>query len=233
VIGTLTILIARVSALFEIDLKKIVALSTLSQLGVMILRLGLGAFLARFFHLLTHAFFKALLFLATGGIIHRSNRYQDLRTIGRARKIMPLTRGFVLVSLFRLMGLPFISAFFSKELILEIILIKNFNLFIYLYIALGVALTALYRARFVYMGIVNFSKNEQAIFKSDEDNSLITRMLILLFPAILTGAFLSLALFPSISLRSRPFTLKVGIISLVFFSLLLRIYLNIKLKISS
>ena len=126
-IGALTILIARVRALFEIDLKKIVALSTLRQLGVIVLRLGLGAYIARFFHLLTHAFFKALLFLATGGIIHRRNSYQDLRTMGRASKIIPLTRRFVLLSLLRLIGLPFISAFFSKELILEIILINNFN----------------------------------------------------------------------------------------------------------
>ena len=83
VIGALTILIARFSALFERDLKKMVALSTLRQLGVMMLRLGLGAFFARFFHLLRHAFFKALLFLGTGSIIHNRKDYQDMRVMGR------------------------------------------------------------------------------------------------------------------------------------------------------
>ena len=233
VIGTLTILIASISALFEIDLKKMVALSTLSQLGVMILRLGIGAFMARFFHLLTHAFFKALLFLATGSVIHRRNRYQDLRTIGRLRKIIPLTRGFVLLSLVSLMGLPFISAFFSKELILEIILINNFNTNIYSYMALGVALTALYRARFVYIGIVNFRKNEQAIFKSDENTPLVMRMSILRVPAILAGAYLALALFPSTILRSSPSSLKVRIVLIVPLRLLLRIYFNNKLTLVS
>jgi NADH:ubiquinone oxidoreductase subunit 5 (subunit L)/multisubunit Na+/H+ antiporter MnhA subunit len=231
--GTLTILIARVRALFEIDLKKIVALSTLRQLGVIILRLGLGAFVARFFHLLTHAFFKALLFLATGSVIHRRNRYQDLRTIGRLRKIIPLTRGFILLSLLSLIGLPFMSAFFSKELILEIILIKNFNAAIYGFIALGVRLTALYRARFVYIGIVNFRKNEQTIFKSDEDTPLIIRISILMAPAIIAGAYLALALFPSTILRSRPSLLKVRIILLVLSRLLFRVYFNSKLILTS
>ena len=233
VIGALTILIARVRALFEMDLKKIVALSTLRQLGVIVLRLGLGAYIARFFHLLTHAFFKALLFLATGGIIHRRNSYQDLRTMGRASKIMPLTRRFVLLSLLRLIGLPFMSAFFSKELILEIILINNFNFWIYFYIALGVRLTALYSSRFIYIGITNFSKNEQAIFKSDEDFSLIARIRILIAPAILAGAFLSLALFSCTRLRSRPIALKTGIVFLVFLSLVVSLYLNNKLKINN
>ena len=225
--------IARVRALFEIDLKKMVALSTLRQLGVIILSLGLGAFIARFFHLLTHAFFKALLFLATGSVIHRRNRYQDLRTMGRLRKIMPLTRGFILLSLLSLIGLPFISAFFSKELILEIILINNFNAATYGFIALGVRLTALYRARFIYIGVVNFRKNEQAIFKSDEDTSLTVRMAILIIPAVTAGAYLALALFPSAMLRSRPSSLKIRIISLVILSLLLRIYFNKKLTLTS
>ena len=231
--GSLTMVIARVRALFEIDLKKMVALSTLRQLGVIILSLGLGAFIARFFHLLTHAFFKALLFLATGSVIHRRNRYQDLRTMGRLRKIMPLTRGFILLSLLSLIGLPFISAFFSKELILEIILINNFNAATYGFIALGVRLTALYRARFIYIGVVNFRKNEQAIFKSDEDTSLTVRMAILIIPAVTAGAYLALALFPSAMLRSRPSSLKIRIISLVILSLLLRIYFNKKLTLTS
>jgi NADH-ubiquinone oxidoreductase chain 5 len=124
--------------------------------------------------------------------------------MGRARKIIPLTGRFVLVSLLSLIGLPFISAFFSKELILELILINNLNTFIYFLIATGISLTALYSARFMYIGIVNFSKNEQVIFKSDEDQKLILRIIILRGPAILAGAFLQLVLFPTTELRSSP-----------------------------
>lgn len=223
--GTLTMLIASIRALFEIDLKKIVALSTLRQLGVIILRLGLGAFIARFFHLLTHAFFKALLFLATGRVIHRSNSYQDLRVMGRARKVIPLTRRFIILSLLRLMGLPFMSAFFSKELILETLLINNFNFFVYIYIVLGVSLTALYSARFIYIGMVNSNKNEQAIFKSDEDTPLILSIGILITPAMMTGALLSLTLFPVSALSSSPINLKLRIIFLILVRLGVRVIL--------
>lgn len=233
VVGRLTILIARVRALFEMDLKKIVALSTLRQLGVIILSLGLGAYTASFFHLLTHAFFKALLFLSTGSIIHSRNSHQDLRAMGRARKIIPLTGRFVLVSLLSLIGLPFISAFFSKELILELILINNLNTFIYFLIATGISLTALYSARFMYIGIVNFSKNEQVIFKSDEDQKLILRIIILRGPAILAGAFLQLVLFPTTELRSSPGGWKLGIVSLIFLGIIGSIFINKKLCIQS
>lgn len=109
---------------------------------------------------------------------------------------------------------------------------NNFNFFVYVYIALGVRLTALYRARFVYMGIVNCSKNEHAIFKSDEDTPLIQRMLVLMIPAILAGAYLSLALFPVTRLRSRPISLKLSIVSLIFLSLGARVYWAKKFNIT-
>lgn len=80
-IGTLTILIAGIAALREVDLKKIVALSTLSQLGLIISSLGIGLWKVAFFHLLCHAYIKALLFLSVGNIIHYSNRYQDMRLV--------------------------------------------------------------------------------------------------------------------------------------------------------
>jgi NADH:ubiquinone oxidoreductase subunit 5 (subunit L)/multisubunit Na+/H+ antiporter MnhA subunit len=142
---------ARISALFETDLKKIVALSTLRQLGVIFLALGLGGFMLRYFHLLTHAFFKALLFICTGVIIHRSKDYQDLRITGSSIYTLPTINRFILISRFRLIGLPFISAFFSKEIILEYILLKNYNPLIYFIIILGVGLTALYSARFILL----------------------------------------------------------------------------------
>merc|ERR1719458_2319680 len=81
---------ARIRAFFEIDIKKIVALSTLSQLGVIISALGAGFYLLGFFHLLSHAFFKALLFIRAGNLIHSSERYQDLRVIGGGIEILPL-----------------------------------------------------------------------------------------------------------------------------------------------
>jgi len=117
--GGVTILIARVSAFLEGDIKKIVALSTLSQLGVIMLRISLGYKGLAFFHLIAHAFFKALLFIATGRLIHNANDYQDLRRGGGQLPSLPLTKRAVVLRKLRLCGFPFFSRFYSKELILE------------------------------------------------------------------------------------------------------------------
>lgn len=116
--GGATIIIARRSALIETDLKKIVALSTLRQLGVIVLRLSLAFPAVSFFHLISHAFFKALLFIVTGHLIHNSCDYQDLRRIG-GRGVLSLTQATIITTKIRLCALPFFSAFFSKELVLE------------------------------------------------------------------------------------------------------------------
>ena len=151
----LTIILASIRALFETDLKKIVALSTLSQLGVIFLGLGVGGFLISYFHLLTHAFFKALLFLCTGAIIHRRKDYQDLRLTGGRALRLPVVNSFILISSFSLIGLPFMSAFFSKEIILELIILKNFNFIIYVLMLRGVILTAIYSSRFIFLVFSN------------------------------------------------------------------------------
>merc|ERR1712142_1065979 len=118
-IGAITMTIASLRAFLESDLKKIVALSTLSQLGIIVLSLSLGLPTIAFFHLVVHAFFKALLFIATGNLIHNSPDYQDLRRIGGHLPALPVTQATVIITKLSLCGVPFFSAFFSKELILE------------------------------------------------------------------------------------------------------------------
>merc|ERR1712158_196064 len=150
ILGPLTILIARGSAFYEIDIKKIVALSTLRQLGVIITAMGAGIYLLRFFHLLTHAFFKALLFIRAGNLIHASERYQDLRVIGGSSEVIPLSKSIVVATSMSLCGLPFMSAFYSKEIIIERLLIINSFLLSYILIVLGVLITIFYRTRFLF-----------------------------------------------------------------------------------
>ena len=118
-VATVTILIAGLSALTECDLKKVIALSTLRQLGVIIARLGLGAPNLAFFHLITHALFKALLFICAGAIIHFSYHRQDLRNVGNLAPQLPITISALLIANISLCGLPFLSGFYSKDLILE------------------------------------------------------------------------------------------------------------------
>merc|ERR1712154_372130 len=150
VIGSLTILMARLRAFFEIDMKKIVALSTLSQLGVIISAIGAGFRVLGFFHLLAHAFFKALLFIRTGNLIHGSERYQDMRVIGGGREVMPLTNRIVISASLSLCGLPFIAAFYSKEIIIERLLINNVSIYSYFLLIAGIFMTVFYRTRFLF-----------------------------------------------------------------------------------
>jgi len=122
--------IAGGAALFELDIKKIIALSTLRQLGVIFFSLGLGLPFMRFFHLVAHAYFKAILFIAAGAVIHRVKDYQDLRKIGRFQGVMPRLSRVIVVRNLRLCGLPFMSGFYSKDVILERIIMNGLDAFI-------------------------------------------------------------------------------------------------------
>lgn len=157
VVGGFTMIIAGFRALLEIDIKKVVALSTLRQLGLMIRIIGIGEFNVAYFHLLVHAYFKAILFIRVGRIIHISIDYQDLRKISLYYWRCRLRVGFIVISNLSLMGTPFISGFYSKDLFLEISYISGIN-FIYLMVLLiRTALTAAYRVRFVI--VVLFTEN--------------------------------------------------------------------------
>lgn len=123
-------MIAGGAALFELDIKKIIALSTLRQLGVIFFSLGLGLPFMSFFHLVAHAYFKAILFIAAGAVIHRVKDYQDLRKIGRFQGVMPRLSRVIVVRNLRLCGLPFMSGFYSKDVILERIIMNGLDAFI-------------------------------------------------------------------------------------------------------
>lgn len=120
IIGAITMLFGATTALAQSDMKKVIAFSTCSQLGYMVAACGLGQFSAAFFHLITHAFFKALLFLCGGVIIHTCHGEQDLRGMGGLRNVLPLVYVTMSIASFSLMGLPFLSGFYSKELIINL-----------------------------------------------------------------------------------------------------------------
>lgn len=118
VIGVLTAFIAATIAMVQHDLKRVLAYSTVSQLGYMMLAMGVGAFSAGIFHLMTHAFFKALLFLGAGVVMHAMNDLLDMRRLGGLRKILPITFWTFLIGALALSGFPLFSGFFSKDEIL-------------------------------------------------------------------------------------------------------------------
>ena len=169
ILGSLTIVIAGGSALFEFDLKKLVALSTLRQLGLMITRLGVGLSSLAFFHLLTHAFFKSLLFIATGRVIHSVRGGQDFRERRVNMSYMPVTRRVILLSRASLIGLPFLRGFYSKDAILEITCQDRTNVISVGFLYMGCMFTILYSIRFVVLIFKAQRRTAALVWTSDDD----------------------------------------------------------------
>jgi NADH-quinone oxidoreductase subunit L len=148
-VGVLTALLAATIALAQNDIKKVLAYSTISQLGYMFLAVGAGGYWAAIFHMITHAFFKALLFLGAGSVIHGMHDEQDMRRMGALRKLMPITSAAFIVGWLAIAGVPPFSGFWSKDEILAYALHKSLALYLIgLFTAL---LTAFYMAREVYL----------------------------------------------------------------------------------
>lgn len=144
-VGALTALFSRIRAFTEIDFKKIIALSTLSQLGLIVFSLGLNLPNLTLFHLLTHALFKALLFLCVGLFIHSNDGIQDLRLT--SINPHPMVLRVTAISLLSLRGIPFLSGFYSKDLIIELMLGQEFNVTLRAIIVTRVGLTFSYSFR--------------------------------------------------------------------------------------
>ncbi|XP_036347091.1 NADH-ubiquinone oxidoreductase chain 5-like [Rhagoletis pomonella] len=132
-LGQLLLLLSGLGANFEFDLKKIIALSTLSQLGLIMRILSIGLYKLAFFHLLTHALFKALLFICAGAIIHNIQNSQDIRLIGALGIYIPLSTSCFNVANLALCGMAFLAGFYSKDIILEIVSLSYINFFLSFY----------------------------------------------------------------------------------------------------
>ncbi|MGC8466964.1 MAG: NADH-quinone oxidoreductase subunit L [Acidithiobacillus sp.] len=152
-IGAITALSMGLIGLVQNDIKRIIAYSTLSQLGYMTAALGASAFSAAIFHLMTHAFFKALLFLAAGSVIHAMANEQDIRKMGGLRRYMPITYLTFLIGSLALAGIPPFSGFFSKDLIIEAVGLSRIPGagWAHVFLILGVVVTALYTFRMFFL----------------------------------------------------------------------------------
>ena len=200
VLASLTMFIAGLGANFETDLKKIIALSTLRQLGVIMTILSLGWAELAFFHLLAHALFKALLFMRAGSIIHRVGDYQDIRVMGRLVKNMPLRVMMINLANLALCGTPYLAGFYSKDLILEVAFINELNRACFWLLVLSTGLTVCYTFRLVFYrisGDYNLASNSMV---SDEDVVITYPMMVLGVGAVVGGCLLSWLMFPSPSM---------------------------------
>nr|YP_002735077.1 NADH dehydrogenase subunit 5 [Riptortus pedestris]ABZ02119.1 NADH dehydrogenase subunit 5 [Riptortus pedestris] len=212
-LSMLTMFMSGLGANFEYDLKKIIALSTLSQLGLMMSIMFMGYPYIAFFHLVTHAFFKALLFLCAGLIIHCMNDSQDIRHMGGLINCLPYTSMNFFISNLSLCGLPFLSGFYSKDMALEYMTMNYYNLMIYLLFYLSVGLTVSYTMRLCYYcmidysGLLSFNMFHESVF-------MMRSMIFLVFMGICNGSMLSWLLFNNLDLLF--FTIECKLMPLFF-----------------
>nr|YP_010716027.1 NADH dehydrogenase subunit 5 [Lophosia angusticauda]WDE75732.1 NADH dehydrogenase subunit 5 [Lophosia angusticauda] len=193
----LTMFMSGLGANYEFDLKSIIALSTLSQLGLMLSILSMGFYELAFFHLLTHALFKALLFMCAGVIIHNMNNVQDIRLMGGLSKLMPMTSTCFNVSNLALCGMPFLAGFYSSDLILEMTFFININFLNFLLFYISTGLTVCYSFRLFYYFMSGDNNFFSLSILKDEDWVMLSSMLGLLFFSIVGGSMLSWVLFSS------------------------------------
>nr|YP_010713598.1 NADH dehydrogenase subunit 5 [Naria erosa]WDA98730.1 NADH dehydrogenase subunit 5 [Naria erosa] len=191
-ISVLTLLMAGIGANYENDLKKVIALSTLSQLGVMMMSLGMGMPFLALFHLYTHALFKALLFLCAGMIIHNSSNNQDIRYMGLIANQAPLTVTCMNIANLSLCGAPFLSGFYSKDLILEISLFSPTSILMIVLIFVATGMTAAYSFRLSFSSLWSAMKNNAYHAKLENDPYVNWATTILALAAIAAGFFLQL-----------------------------------------
>ena len=232
-IGTVTMVIAGISALSEIDIKKIVALSTLRQLGLIIRAMGCNNWVIGYFHLLTHAYVKALLFMSVGNLIHAALDYQDLRKRHLSISSLPLSSAFLLCTNISLCGFPFFSTFYSKDIWLESAYIATLPSFIYLLFVLAVAITVLYSTRLIFYLLIRKSERFSVALQSEENVDFKLSVRFLWMVALLSGPTLGWLVLKTPIIVFLPtdikvLTLKVILLSVLGYFLFLRKYLYSK-----
>nr|YP_009695368.1 NADH dehydrogenase subunit 5 [Vesta saturnalis]QEJ81572.1 NADH dehydrogenase subunit 5 [Vesta saturnalis] len=214
-ISMMTMFMSGLGANFEYDLKKIIALSTLSQLGLMMSILFLGDSKLAFFHLLIHALFKALLFMCAGCIIHNLTNCQDIRYMGSLLNLMPLTCTFFNISNFSLCGLPFLSGFYSKDLILEFLSMSYLNMFVYIIFYVSIGLTVSYTFRLCYYTLFSSFHFYSLNNLNDQGLIMLKGMSGLILLVIFGGSLLSWLIFPTPYFICLPFYLKAMVLLMI------------------
>nr|AZL93123.1 NADH dehydrogenase subunit 5 [Belyta sp. ZJUH_2016005] len=212
-----TMLMSGFMALYSYDLKKIVAYSTLSQLGMIFMIYCLMMSNLSFFHLMSHAMFKSLLFMCCGVMIHLMKNFQDIRMLGMLMNFVPLTMMMFNISNMSLCGMYFFSGFYSKDIMLESSLMLDLNYIMFILIYISTMLTMMYSMRLVYYSMfMNF--NYLLIYKFYESKFMINSMFLLMIMSIIGGSVLNMMLFYS-------FEFIVLILMLMFKMLLLLLLL--------
>ena len=194
VIGVATALIAATIALTQNDIKKVLAYSTVSQLGYMFIGVGVGAYAAAIFHLMTHAFFKACLFLGAGSVIHAMHHEQDMRKMGGLKQLMPITFATFFISVLAIAGFPPFAGFFSKDEILWLAFTgEHGNKLVWFFALCGAGMTAFYMFRQLFMTFYGACRADHHTLEHlHESPSVMTLPLVVLAAGAVFAGFIGL-----------------------------------------
>ncbi|NOK61402.1 MAG: NADH-quinone oxidoreductase subunit L [Chloroflexi bacterium AL-W] len=220
-IGLVTALLAATSAVAQTDIKRVLAYSTISQLGYMIVAVGMGAIVAGLFHLLMHGIFKALLFMAAGSVIHGAHDIQDMRRMGGFRKIMPITFWTYLIGALGLAGIFPLAGFWSKEEIIAYSWFTAQNPGIAIILVVTSILTALYMGR--QIALIFYGRQRDVDYEAHESNRTMTTPLIILAVGTVIGGVINLPglhwlndyLFPVINEAAAEYTVGKAVFAVV------------------
>nr|ATL76473.1 NADH dehydrogenase subunit 5 [Stylotermes sp. CN13]ATL76512.1 NADH dehydrogenase subunit 5 [Stylotermes sp. Chi-156] len=212
----LTMFMAGLGANFEFDLSSIIALSTLSQLGLMIMTVSVGFPVFAFFHLLTHALFSALLFMCAGSVIHSMGDSQDIRFMGGLSVFMPFTSSCLMVSNFTLCGMPFLAGFYSSDFILDMFSLSYVNVFGFVLLFVSTGLTVFYSFRLFYYGFCGDFNFFPMFSVFETNNNMIVGMVGLLILSVVGGGFLMWIVCPTPSVVCLPYYLSLLVLLVVF-----------------